>query len=986
MKKNLLLILAILLTTASFSQAPQAFKFQTVVRDGNGNILPDTELSLQMTIRSGVPDGEAVYAETHDVITNAFGLVNLVIGNGIPLSGNFADIEWSAGDKYLETAVDLVGGVDYTILGVTQFLSVPYAIHSNTSGDAVTAGAPGQTLRSDGDSWIPNSIIFNEGSRVGVGTENPDNSALLDVNSVNKGFLPPRMTYIELNTIPNPADGLLVYCTDCGSNDLGALSMFMAGAWYTLSSNCLNPLSPSEEIHEASPTQIIWNWNTVLNAAGYKWNTINNFASATDMGTSTSLTETDLTCATPYTRYVWAYSACGVSMETILSQSTSGTVITAPTEGTHVPALNQIVWKWNPVAGATGYKWSTSNDFETAVDMGLGLLIVEAGLTCNTNYTRYVWAYGECENSPVTPLTKLTLSTPINAPTVATHAPSPTQIVWNWNEVSGAAGYKWNSTNDYTTATDMVGSLTKTETGLTCLTEYTRYVWAYNTCGISVATTLTQSTIGINVTAPGTGTHVPSPTQIVWNWSTVAGATGYMWSNTNNYATATDIGDTLTKTEIELTCNTSYTRYVWAYNECGNSSTTTLTQTTSSSPSNPIVGILVPTPTQIVWNWNTVQGATGYKWNITPDYNSATDLGTDTSKTETGLVCITPYTRYVWAYNTCGFSTTTILVQSTSTDPPAPPTSGIHVPTPMEIVWNWDAVPDAVGYWWNYTNNFATATDMGTSTTKTETGLSCGTAYTRYVWATSVCGISAPNTLTQFTLTTVLAPDAGANFTSGTQIVWNWNTVAEATGYKWNTINDYASATDMGTNTSKTETGLTPGNNYTRFVWAYNECGISIATAISQTLWFIGQNYGGGIIFYIDELGQHGLISATSDQSTGAGWGCYLLYSIQTSTTIGSGQANTTAILDACSETGIAARICDDLVLNGYDDWFLPSKDELNQMYLKRGDIGGFDNNYYWTSSGSGQYQYAWRQNFSDGAQNTYDKRYSNYVRAVRVF
>ncbi|NTW32772.1 MAG: hypothetical protein HGB12_09130 [Bacteroidetes bacterium] len=83
--------------------------------------------------------------------------------------------------------------------------------------------------------------------------------------------------------------------------------------------------------------------------------------------------------------------------------------------------------------------------------------------------------------------------------------------------------------------------------------------------------------------APNTGTHTPSKTQIVWNWNTVSGAIGYKWNTTNTNSTATDMGTALTKTETALTCNTAYTRYVWAYNNCGCSvSSTTLTQTTSS--------------------------------------------------------------------------------------------------------------------------------------------------------------------------------------------------------------------------------------------------------------------------------------------------------------------------------------------------------------------------------------------------------------------
>ena len=125
------------------AQAPAGINYQTVIRDGDGNILPDTELTLQMTIRSGAPDGEVVYTETHDVTTNAFGLVNLVIGNGTPQSGTFTEIDWNAGNKYLETAIDLAGGDDYTVLGVTQFLSVPYSQFSSIS--KITMGIKSMT-------------------------------------------------------------------------------------------------------------------------------------------------------------------------------------------------------------------------------------------------------------------------------------------------------------------------------------------------------------------------------------------------------------------------------------------------------------------------------------------------------------------------------------------------------------------------------------------------------------------------------------------------------------------------------------------------------------------------------------------------------------------------------------------------------------------------------------------------------------------------
>ena len=236
------------------------------------------------------------------------------------------------------------------------------------------------------------------------------------------------------------------------------------------------------------------------------------------------------------------------------------------------------------------------------------------------------------------------------------------------------------------------------------------------------------------------------------------------------------------------------------------------------------------------------------------------------------------------------------------------------------------------------------------------------------------------------------SPPTGVHIPSSDQITWNWNAVAGATGYKWNTTNDIATATEIGTVTSKTETGLNPGQ-YTRYVWAYNSCGISASTSLtSQTVTFvIGQSYGGGIIFYIDGTGLHGLIVATSNQSSsGAEWGCYGTAIGGTSTAIGTGQANTTAIVNGCSTADIAARICTDLVLNGYDDWFLPSKDELNQIYVQKAAIGGIVGEVYWSSSEYDSSGYsailAWFQYFSDGLQSGFNKYTLFSVRAVRAF
>jgi len=153
----------------------------------------------------------------------------------------------------------------------------------------------------------------------------------------------------------------------------------------------------------------------------------------------------------------------------------------------------------------------------------------------------------------------------------------------------------------------------------------------------------------------------------------------------------------------------------------------------------------------------------------------------------------------------------------------------------------------------------------------------------------------------------------------------------------------------------------------------------------------IGDTYQGGIIFYLDGNGG-GLIAADSDQSS-AQWGCYEQSIGGTSSAVGTGAANTTAIVSGCSETAIAARICADLTLGGYDDWFLPSKDELNLMFenigngpdAPLGNIGNFANYYYWSSTELDSNN-AWMQLFSNGFQTNYNKNFTVYVRAVRAF
>ena len=134
MKKLILSLVAIAtISLSSFGQAPEGFKYQAVVRDAGNTILNNQAVGMRMTIQQGSIGGTTVYQETFAPTTNAYGLVNLEIGSGTVVSGDFTTIDWANGPYFIETAVDVTGGTSYAVMGTSQLMSVPYALHAKTA-------------------------------------------------------------------------------------------------------------------------------------------------------------------------------------------------------------------------------------------------------------------------------------------------------------------------------------------------------------------------------------------------------------------------------------------------------------------------------------------------------------------------------------------------------------------------------------------------------------------------------------------------------------------------------------------------------------------------------------------------------------------------------------------------------------------------------------------------------------------------------------
>ncbi|MBU1487442.1 DUF1566 domain-containing protein, partial [bacterium] len=156
----------------------------------------------------------------------------------------------------------------------------------------------------------------------------------------------------------------------------------------------------------------------------------------------------------------------------------------------------------------------------------------------------------------------------------------------------------------------------------------------------------------------------------------------------------------------------------------------------------------------------------------------------------------------------------------------------------------------------------------------------------------------------------------------------------------------------------------------------------------------IGESYGGGIVFYVYDNGQHGLIAATADQSSGIQWyNETYRYTGSLGDGLNAGAMNTAMIVAtqiSDTQTGnFAARVCADysVTVGGvtYGDWYLPSKYELNLLYQQKSVVGGFSSNNYWSSTENNSNN-AWNQNFDNGNQNNNNKNNTLRVRAVRDF
>ncbi len=170
-----------------------------------------------------------------------------------------------------------------------------------------------------------------------------------------------------------------------------------------------------------------------------------------------------------------------------------------------------------------------------------------------------------------------------------------------------------------------------------------------------------------------------------------------------------------------------------------------------------------------------------------------------------------------------------------------------------------------------------------------------------------------------------------------------------------------------------------------------------------STMKKIGDHFGGGIVFYVDETGQHGLIASLTDQDAVQWYNGINKITGATGDGVGAGTTNTAIIVAAQSNDtpggNFAAKVAADFSVQEdglaactgsvdevcHGDWYLPSKHELNLLYQLKDVVGGMPGIYYWSSTEYAA-NAAWAQFFYDGGQGGYDKILPFHVRAVRAF
>ncbi|MBI9066337.1 MAG: tail fiber domain-containing protein [Salinivirgaceae bacterium] len=231
-------MLIALFSVTSLCQIRNQFKYQAVLRNNSGEVLSEQSVAIKISILKGSENGETSYSETHTVETNKFGLINLIIGTGLPNEGAFLNIAWGDDDYFLKLEVDIDGGSNYEVMGTSPLLSVPYSLHAESIGQMNQLSVLGDSesnleealftvMNSTGDTVF---AVYQEGVRIYVSDDNSDKALGSRGGFAVGGYSSGKGTYTNEYLRVTP-DSVRIYVKNDVNKAIGSRGGFAVGGY-----------------------------------------------------------------------------------------------------------------------------------------------------------------------------------------------------------------------------------------------------------------------------------------------------------------------------------------------------------------------------------------------------------------------------------------------------------------------------------------------------------------------------------------------------------------------------------------------------------------------------------------------------------------------------------------------------------------------------------------------------------------------------------